>query len=59
MPVFLESKDVEQWLSLRPGPSMPFLLTRTLPALKVHAVSKRVNSGREDDATLIEPLLTA
>ena len=58
MPVFIEASDVEQWLSLRPGPSMPFLLTRTLPELKVHAVSKRVNNGREDDAALIEPLLT-
>lgn len=56
MPVFMESIDVEEWLNLQPGPSLPFLLTRTLPALKVHPVSKRVNSGREDDSALIEPV---
>lgn len=56
MPVFMEAHDVQEWLSLRPGPSMPFLLTRSLPALKVHAVSKRVNNGREDDAGLIEAI---
>lgn len=56
MPIFLEAQDIESWLSMRPGPTMPFLLTRSLPALKVHAVSKRVNSGREDDAGLIEAI---
>jgi putative SOS response-associated peptidase YedK len=56
MPVFMDKSDVDEWLQLRPGPTMPFLLTRTLPALKVHAVSKRVNNGREDDAGLIEPI---
>ncbi len=56
MPVFMDKSDVEEWLHLRPGPTMPFLLTRTLPALKVHPVSKRVNSGRDDDAGLIEPV---
>ena len=56
MPVFVEQRDIENWLSLSPGPSMPFLLTRSLPALKMHAVSKRVNSGREDNAELIQAL---
>ena len=57
MPIFLANQDVEQWLSLKPGPSMPFLLTRSLPALKVHPVSKRVNAARDDDAELIEPVV--
>lgn len=57
MPVFLETQDVEKWLSLKPGPSMPFLLTRSLPALKTHAVSKRVNAAHDDDAALIEPIV--
>ena len=57
MPVFLDVLDLENWLSLPAGPSMPFLLTRTLPELRVHPVSKRVNAGRDDDAGLIEPVL--
>ncbi len=56
MPVFMEPRDVEKWLSLKPGPSMPFLLTRSLPAMKAHPVSKRVNAAHDDDAGLIEPV---
>lgn len=56
MPVFIDAHDVEEWLSLKPGPSLPFLLTRSLPALKMHAVSKRVNKGRDDDAGLTEAI---
>ena len=59
MPVFLEPREVAKWLTLAPGPSMPFLLTRALPALKMHAVAKRVNAGRENDAALIEPIAPA
>jgi putative SOS response-associated peptidase YedK len=56
MPILLEERDVDIWLSLKPGPSLPFLLTRQLPALKVHPVTKRVNRGIDDDAALIEPV---
>ena len=56
MPILLEERDVDKWLSLKPGPSLPFLLTRTLPALKVYPVAKRVNAARDDDAGLIEAL---
>jgi putative SOS response-associated peptidase YedK len=56
MPVFLEQRDVDHWLGLSRGPSMPFLLTRPTPALKVFPVSKRVNKGVDDDAGLIEPI---
>jgi putative SOS response-associated peptidase YedK len=56
MPVFMDTGDVEKWLSLKPGPSMPFLLTRSLPTLKTHAVSKRVNAAHDDDAELIVPV---
>lgn len=54
MPVFMEARDVEKWLSLKPGPSMPFLLTRSLPAMKLHPVSRRVNAARDDDADMIK-----
>lgn len=56
MPVFLEQRDVEDWLGLARGPSMPFLLTRSLPALKTRPVAKRVNKGVDDDAGLLEPI---
>ena len=56
MPILLEERDVDKWLSLKPGPSLPFLLTRLLPAMKVHPVAKRVNAARDDDAGLIEAL---
>ena len=56
MPILLEERDVDKWLSLKPGPSLPFLLTRTLPALKVYPVAKRVKAARDDDAGLIEAL---
>ena len=56
MPVFLEQREVDNWLGLSRGPSMPFLLTRSSPALKVFPVSKRVNRGVDDDAGLIEAI---
>lgn len=56
MPVFIEQRDVDDWLGLARGPSMPFLLTRGLPDLKIHPVGKRLNAGRDDDAGLIEPI---
>lgn len=56
MPVFLAQREVESWLGLAHGPSMPFLLTRSLPALKCFPVARRVNKGVDDDAGLIEPV---
>ena len=56
MPVFLEKREVDDWLGLGRGPSMPFLLTRSLPALKCFPVAKRVNKGVDDDAGLIDPI---
>lgn len=57
MPVFIEQRDVDDWLGLARGPSMPFLLTRSLPELKIFPVGKRLNAGRDDDAGLIEPII--
>jgi putative SOS response-associated peptidase YedK len=56
MPIFLAEDEIETWLTLSAGPSMPFLLTRSLPAISVQPVSKRVNTPREDDEGLIAPL---
>jgi putative SOS response-associated peptidase YedK len=56
MPVFLEAREVDDWLGLGRGPSLPFLLTRSLPALKCFPVAKRVNKGVDDDTGLIEPI---
>lgn len=57
MPVFLAQREVDGWLGLAHGPSMPFLLTRSLPALKCFPVARRVNKGVDDDAGLIEPIV--
>jgi putative SOS response-associated peptidase YedK len=57
MPMLMDINDVSTWLDLKPGPSMPFLLTRSTPNLKMYPVSKRINATRDDDADLIAPII--
>lgn len=59
MPAILEGEQVEQWLDVRNVRAREAAqLTLPLPdgVLKFHPVSTRVNSARDDDPELIEPV---
>lgn len=59
MPAILEGDAIEQWLDVR-GVAAKHAYQLALPladgALKFHPVSTRVNSARDDDPGLIEPV---
>ena len=58
MPVVVERERFSEWLDRASEPDRLRALVTPAPAgsLRFHAVSRRVNSVREDDAGLVEPV---
>ncbi len=59
MPVIIDPKDFDHWLDPREHDSskvVPLLRPAAGSVLEMHPVSKRVNTPKNDDATLIEPV---
>lgn len=58
MPALLVGEALERWLDPATGPAEAAALARPLPdgALRVHPVSRRVNSARDDDPGLVTPV---
>ena len=59
MPAILEGADIDDWLNVREvraREAWQLALPLEDGAVKFHPVSTRVNSARDDDAGLIEPV---
>lgn len=56
VPAILRMDDVESWLSGTPGQAKAALVELPAGQLRKHKVSARVNSPKNDDATLMEAI---
>jgi putative SOS response-associated peptidase YedK len=56
MPVILSREDYGHWLDPDADPEALLTLFRPYDDLALHPVSKRVNSPRNNDTSLIEPV---
>ena len=57
MPVILDPKDYERWLDTSDADPVDLLRPYPSCAMRAYPVSTRVNSPKNDDPELIEPLL--
>jgi len=58
MPVTIAPDLMEDWLTASPDDAMKFLLASEPPPMKAHRVSRRVNTPKNDDPELLEPVAT-
>ncbi|MDH0740933.1 SOS response-associated peptidase [Stenotrophomonas maltophilia] len=56
MPVWLQAGQIDEWMAASPDDAMDILLASEIPAMEAYRVSRAVNTPRNNNQALLEPI---